>query len=114
MSKITNYDKICSVCSEKAEGYNFCALTCQPCKAFFRRNAFKLQKYKCRFGDNCQINVKTRKFCKKCRLKKCFAIGMNKDWILNEEERRVRNEKIETNRQSKQLYQKQYKQLVNK
>ena len=32
---------LCSVCSDKALGYNFDAITCESCKAFFRRNATK-------------------------------------------------------------------------
>ena len=33
--------KICRVCGDKALGYNFNAMTCESCKAFFRRNALK-------------------------------------------------------------------------
>ena len=33
--------KICGVCGDKALGYNFNAVTCESCKAFFRRNALK-------------------------------------------------------------------------
>ena len=33
--------KICSVCGDQALGYNFNAITCESCKAFFRRNALK-------------------------------------------------------------------------
>ena len=32
---------ICGVCGDKALGYNFDAITCESCKAFFRRNALK-------------------------------------------------------------------------
>lgn len=31
----------CVVCGAPANGYNFDAITCESCKAFFRRNAFK-------------------------------------------------------------------------
>lgn len=31
----------CVVCSSPANGYNFDAITCESCKAFFRRNALK-------------------------------------------------------------------------
>ena len=34
-------DKICAVCGDKALGCNFDAISCESCKAFFRRNAFK-------------------------------------------------------------------------
>lgn len=33
--------RICVVCGEPASGYNFDRLTCESCKAFFRRNALK-------------------------------------------------------------------------
>ncbi|XP_037067861.1 vitamin D3 receptor-like [Pollicipes pollicipes] len=33
--------KECGVCGDKALGYNFNAITCESCKAFFRRNALK-------------------------------------------------------------------------
>lgn len=32
---------VCGVCGDKAFFHNFNALTCQACKAFFRRNAKK-------------------------------------------------------------------------
>ena len=35
-------DKICLVCGDKALGYNFNAVSCESCKAFFRRNAAKV------------------------------------------------------------------------
>lgn len=31
----------CCVCGGKAFGFNFNQITCESCKAFFRRNAFK-------------------------------------------------------------------------
>ena len=43
-----SFKKICSVCGDKALGYNFNALTCESCKAFFRRNA--LRNKVCLFG----------------------------------------------------------------
>ena len=33
--------KLCGVCGDKALGYNFDAVSCESCKAFFRRNALK-------------------------------------------------------------------------
>lgn len=34
-------NKTCGVCGDKALGYNFNAVSCESCKAFFRRNALK-------------------------------------------------------------------------
>lgn len=36
-----NEGLICSICEGPAHGYNFDAITCESCKAFFRRNALK-------------------------------------------------------------------------
>ncbi|CAG2103563.1 unnamed protein product, partial [Medioppia subpectinata] len=39
--------------------------------------------------------------CPKCRLNKCFEIGMKKEWILSDEEREVMRQKVEENRQKR-------------
>jgi len=41
MAKHVRSDKLCAVCGDKALGCNFDAVSCESCKAFFRRNAFK-------------------------------------------------------------------------
>ncbi|CAO4373861.1 unnamed protein product [Caenorhabditis nigoni] len=73
--------RICTVCSDRANGYNFGVLTCESCKAFFRRNAAKHKDIKCPFSDSCQITSASRKFCQACRLNKCFAVGMSSEWL---------------------------------
>ncbi|CAG2176070.1 unnamed protein product, partial [Oppiella nova] len=88
------FTKLCVVCGDNAMGVNFDALTCASCKAFFRRNASKNKVFKCHFNNDCKIDVKCRKFCIKCRLDKCYAMGMKKEYILNEEERHKRYEKL--------------------
>lgn len=40
-SRKNKEDKYCGVCGDKALGYNFDAISCESCKAFFRRNAPK-------------------------------------------------------------------------
>ncbi|UJR22699.1 hypothetical protein I4U23_025735 [Adineta vaga] len=96
---------ICSICEGPAHGYNFDAITCESCKAFFRRNALRTNdKFKCRASDgNCIVTVTTRKRCKACRLAKCFEKGMRADWILTDEERLNKRRKIEENRQLRRL-----------
>ncbi|XP_054169144.1 nuclear hormone receptor HR96-like [Oppia nitens] len=100
------FNKCCVICGDKASGYNFKAITCESCKAFFRRNGDKsknyLQQFKCFSGDNCKIDVLTRKFCKKCRLKKCFDIGMKSELIQTEEQKEVRRNKIRERKEQKQ------------
>jgi len=39
--KPKNTSLTCVVCGSSANGYNFDAITCESCKAFFRRNALK-------------------------------------------------------------------------
>jgi hypothetical protein len=39
--KSKNTSLTCVVCGSPALGYNFDAITCESCKAFFRRNALK-------------------------------------------------------------------------
>ncbi|GLH05985.1 CSON000745 protein [Gryllus bimaculatus] len=93
--------KICGVCGDRALGYNFNAVTCESCKAFFRRNALKNKEFQCPFSENCEITVVTRRFCQRCRLEKCLAIGMRKDYIMSEEDKVIKREKIEQNRAKK-------------
>ncbi|XP_064465583.1 nuclear hormone receptor HR96-like [Ornithodoros turicata] len=90
--------KLCGVCSDKAFGYNFGALTCESCKAFFRRNALRNKEFRCLFKNDCEVNTRTRRFCQRCRLQKCFALGMKKECILTEAEKQEKRAKIEENR----------------
>lgn len=94
-------DKICGVCGDKALGHNFCAVTCESCKAFFRRNALTNKEFRCPFNEQCEITAVTRRFCQKCRLEKCFSIGMRKDYIMSEEDKVEKRRKIEQNRAKK-------------
>ncbi|CAG2168562.1 unnamed protein product [Oppiella nova] len=93
--------KLCVICGDRATGYNFNAVCCESCKAFFRRNASKYEAFKCHFENNCRIDLVSRKFCKKCRMKKCFDLGMKKEWILNDEQKSIRRNKIEENRRKR-------------
>ncbi|XP_075147523.1 nuclear hormone receptor HR96 [Haematobia irritans] len=95
--------KVCSVCGDKALGYNFNAVTCESCKAFFRRNALTKKQFTCPFNQNCEITVVTRRFCQKCRLKKCLDIGMKSENIMSEEDKMIKRRKIETNRAKRKL-----------
>ncbi|KAG5443350.1 Nuclear hormone receptor member daf-12 [Clonorchis sinensis] len=81
---ISDEERICIVCGEPASGYNFDRLTCESCKAFFRRNALKPKdKIKvCSRGGGCIIEGNQRKHCPSCRLEKCFAVGMKRELIL--------------------------------
>ena len=43
--------------------------------------------------------------CKACRLKKCFNKGLRKEWIMSEEEKRSKKQKIEDNRRLRSMSQ---------
>ncbi|CAH0721337.1 unnamed protein product, partial [Brenthis ino] len=99
--EVPNLQKICLVCGDKALGYNFNAISCESCKAFFRRNALTNKEFKCPFSNNCDITVVTRRFCQKCRLEKCLSVGMVKEFIMSEEDKAEKRRKIEENRAKK-------------
>ncbi|CAG2103948.1 unnamed protein product [Medioppia subpectinata] len=52
----------------------------------------------CPADSKCNINRSTRKLCQKCRLNKCFAVGMKKEFIRNDEENRTRRQLIIKNK----------------
>jgi hypothetical protein len=79
---------ICQVCGAGATCFNFNVESCESCKAFFRRNAldYENKEFICKNGGNCIITEMTRKKCRRCRIDKCFNVGMKKDWIMTETE----------------------------
>ncbi|KAK0082634.1 hypothetical protein PV325_010082 [Microctonus aethiopoides] len=97
-------NKTCGVCGDKALGYNFNAVSCESCKAFFRRNALKNKDFRCPFTENCNVTPVTRRFCQKCRLDKCFSIGMRKEYIMTEEDKVLKRQKIERNKAKKRSH----------
>lgn len=72
--------KRCRVCGDRAVNHNFGQLTCESCKAFFRRNAHKDLTCTSKSGEHV-VSPSTRRECPACRLKRCFLIGMRPDLI---------------------------------
>ncbi|XP_064651068.1 vitamin D3 receptor-like isoform X2 [Lineus longissimus] len=91
-SKQPKKNKICLVCGDRAIGCNFGVISCESCKAFFRRMAFRTIRGRCK-GD-CVVDTESRVYCKSCRLKKCFRVGMKQDMILNDDERVKRQKRV--------------------
>ncbi|KAG7168041.1 uncharacterized protein LOC121867802 [Homarus americanus] len=83
-------NKECGVCGDVAKSMHFGGLSCDSCKAFFRRsvqnNAHK--GFTCPYEKKCVIAVSSRKACQYCRFRKCLSIGMEKGWVMTEDERR--------------------------
>ncbi|KAK0394438.1 hypothetical protein QR680_000736 [Steinernema hermaphroditum] len=72
--------KKCCVCGDHAKTHNFGAFTCTSCKAFFRRTALSEKSFRCVRSGRCKLTPKWRR-CQKCRLDKCYRMGMKKEWI---------------------------------
>ncbi|CAG2103685.1 unnamed protein product [Medioppia subpectinata] len=83
----------------KRNHYN--AISCESCKSFFRRNSLKNDRFRCYLGGKCQIDVHKRGLCKKCRLDKCFDVGMKTSLFYSNEEIQLRNTFIAGNRKRK-------------
>uniref|UniRef100_A0A1I7UX93 DDE_3 domain-containing protein n=1 Tax=Caenorhabditis tropicalis TaxID=1561998 RepID=A0A1I7UX93_9PELO len=69
---------ICSICSDKAEGYHFGAISCAACGAFFRRSVSDQKVYSCS-SRQCNIAHDPKKrggSCRFCRFEKCVTSGM--------------------------------------
>ncbi|CAG2117236.1 unnamed protein product [Medioppia subpectinata] len=92
VSNINNHKqliKVCRVCGDRAKSYHFGGISCDSCKAFFRRSVQNdaFLNFHCPYDRNCEITINSRKSCQFCRFKKCTAIGMEKTWVMSEEER---------------------------
>lgn len=83
---------LCRICNETAyrDHLNYGAISCYSCRAFFRRiHKVSAEKpwFFCKFGGNCEINLSTRRKCKKCRYDLCVKAGMQAKSVLKESER---------------------------
>ena len=56
------------------------------------------EQFKCPYEEKCRMDPANRRFCKRCRLKRCFEIGMRKEYILTDVEKLQKRIKIESNR----------------
>uniref|UniRef100_A0A8C9UC88 Retinoic acid receptor gamma n=1 Tax=Serinus canaria TaxID=9135 RepID=A0A8C9UC88_SERCA len=77
--------KPCFVCSDRSSGYHY--------GGFFRRSIQKNMVYTCHRERNCQIDKVTRNRCQFCRLQKCFQVGMSKEAVRNDRNKRKKEVK---------------------
>ncbi|CAG00249.1 unnamed protein product, partial [Tetraodon nigroviridis] len=94
-------DELCVVCGDKATGYHYRCITCEGCKGFFRRTIQKNLNptYACKYQGKCVIDKVTRNQCQECRFKKCIAVGMATDLVLDDSKRLAKRKLIEENRE---------------
>ncbi|XP_044590789.1 photoreceptor-specific nuclear receptor-like isoform X1 [Cotesia glomerata] len=73
---------ICVVCGDTSSGKHYGILACNGCSGFFKRSVRRKLIYRCQAGTGrCIVDKAHRNQCQACRLKKCMAMGMNKDAI---------------------------------
>ncbi|CAB3406923.1 unnamed protein product [Caenorhabditis bovis] len=72
--------KFCAVCLKESHGYHFGAETCRACAAFFRRSVYLKLEFKCGNYKVCKMESGRWK-CKKCRLRRCYEVGMQENKI---------------------------------
>ena len=92
-----NNDYMCYVCGEKAGKHSYYGgQVCASCRAFFRRSVQSkyYEIFQCKFEKRCRITLQTRKTCQFCRFKKCLEAGMKPSWVLSDEERNRRFNKL--------------------
>ncbi|CAF0867243.1 unnamed protein product [Brachionus calyciflorus] len=83
-SSLPKVYKPCVVCGDKSSGYHYGVSSCEGCKGFFRRSVQKNMQYTCQKDKACIVNRVTRNRCQYCRFTKCFAVGMSKEAVRND------------------------------
>ena len=99
--------KFCQVCGDVAKSYHFGGLCCDSCKSFFRRGIYNdhyLDFYCTSKNEHqCRVSRINRKQCRSCRMTKCFNIGMEKKWVLSQDECHALMKKREEKKMCRQL-----------
>ncbi|KAF8372873.1 hypothetical protein PRIPAC_79302 [Pristionchus pacificus] len=79
----------CTICSKGSETWRYGGLACNACATFFNRNVVKNRQINCdSSGLLNNRNCYDKSHCRSCRLSMCYAVGMKKEIILNNIERR--------------------------
>jgi len=85
--------KPCFVCGDKSSGYHYGVSSCEGCKGFFRRSVQKNMQYTCHRDQGCVISKTTRSRCQYCRFQKCIEVGMLRESVRNDRNKKRGKEK---------------------
>jgi len=81
----------CLVCgTTSSTGLHYGAITCYPCRAFFRRIPERKRPPVCKRSGRCLVASTVTKHCPGCRFQVCLRVGMQLCQVLNEEQRQER------------------------
>ena len=111
-------DNFCPICGEiSGKHMYYGARTCSSCRVFFRRSVTNQQntRFKCNFQNNCIINSKSRRSCKKCRFEKCLNIGMRTDFVSLKQEIQRQDHRLSTifTESNKEYFEAKQKEITN-
>ncbi|XP_071489322.1 retinoic acid receptor RXR-alpha-B-like [Diadema setosum] len=79
---------VCAVCGDRASGKHYGVYSCEGCKGFFKRTVRKDLSYTCRDERNCMVDKRQRNRCQYCRYQKCIAMGMRREAVQEERQRK--------------------------
>uniref|UniRef100_A0A8C2T9R4 Retinoic acid receptor gamma n=1 Tax=Coturnix japonica TaxID=93934 RepID=A0A8C2T9R4_COTJA len=83
-------------CTSFPPPHHITLFLCPPwSQGFFRRSIQKNMVYTCHRDKNCLINKVTRNRCQYCRLQKCFDVGMSKEAVRNDRNKKKKEVKEE-------------------
>ena len=88
-------DYICPICrdvSDQPQQLHYGGRACFSCRAFFRRAHQKTKNpdFFCKKDNACEVTVKTRRRCQKCRYVLALKAGMQPEAVLTEDQKKVR------------------------
>ena len=80
--------QICQETSKKKHQMSYGCRACFSCKAFFRRAHAhtKTPSFVCKNQDQCEVTVKTKRSCQKCRYALCIGSGMKPELVLTKDQ----------------------------
>ncbi|CAJ0580115.1 unnamed protein product, partial [Mesorhabditis spiculigera] len=72
----------CAVCGDRAAYAHYGVVSCEGCKGFFKRTVQNGKtNLMCAKEGDCEVNIKTRSWCRACRWQKCLAVGMVREVV---------------------------------